>query len=171
MMCSSFTRKLQTKGKLSPIRPSKSVRLKHCSNWSRSISETAQHPPITTCVSKSRPCISLYLGPEAPLAKNQSCAPSLPMLFPSKLMFVRVLLTFNTSARACRQSNGKWEDIQCDLQKHMQRYIVAPWNSIDTSEQAERKAKEKVNMRSRDSRIELQLHESGKQWIFRFSRK
>ena len=86
-------------------------------------------------------------------------------------MFVRVLLTFNASARACRQSNGKWEDIQCDLQKHMQRYIVAPWNSIDTSEQAERKAKEKVNMRSRDSRIELQLHESGKQWIFRFSRK
>ena len=82
--------------------------------------------------------ISLYLGPEAPLAKHQASAPSLPMSLLVKTMFVMVLLTFNASARACDQSNGKPEDLRCNLQKHMQRYIVAPFNAIDMSEEAQR---------------------------------
>ena len=77
-------------------------------------------------------------APEAPLAKPQACAPSLPMLLNCKSMFVRVLLTFNASARACGQRDGKPEDLRCNLQKHMQRFIVAPFNAIATSEETQR---------------------------------
>ena len=76
-----------------------------------------QHPPNTSCVSKSRPP-SIYLGPEAPLAKHQACAPSLPMLLPLKSIFVTVLLTFKASARACGQSDGKPEELRYDLSGH-----------------------------------------------------
>ena len=72
-------------------------------------------------------------------------------------MFVRVLLTFNASARACGQSDGKPEDLQGNLQNHMQCFVVAPFNAIDSSEEAQRKAQEKVKIRSTDTQIELQL--------------
>ena len=42
-----------------------------------------------------------------PRAKHQALAPSLPMLFTVKSMFVSVLLTFNASARACGQK--RWQ--------------------------------------------------------------
>ena len=45
MRCRLFNRKLQTKGKFSLVRPSKSVRLKLCSNWCRFISETFSKDP------------------------------------------------------------------------------------------------------------------------------
>ena len=92
---------------------------------------------------------SLHLGPEPPLAEHQACAqtfaPSMPKRLVTKLMFVRDLLTFNASARACGQSDGKPEDLRRNLQNHMQCYIVAPFNASDTSEEAQRKAQEKVN--------------------------
>ena len=63
-------------------------------------------------------------------------------------MFVRVVLTFNASARACGRSDGKPEDLRCNLQNHMQRYVVARFNAIDVLEEAQRKAQEKVKRHS-----------------------
>ena len=69
----------------------------------------AQHPPFSLPSLDHHPySISLYLGPEAPLAEHQAFAPSLPMPFSFKFMLVRVLLTFNASARACGQSD-RWQ--------------------------------------------------------------
>ena len=42
-------------------------------------------------------------GATDPRAKNQALAPSVPISFQSKSMFVNVLLTFNASAMACGQ--------------------------------------------------------------------
>ena len=63
-------------------------------------------------------------------------------------MYVTVLLTFNASARALGQNDGKPEDLQHNLQNHMQRYVVAPFNAIDVLEEAQRKAQEKVKRQS-----------------------
>ena len=46
-------------------------------------------------------------GATDPRAKHQALAPSLPIWFPVKSMFVTVLLTFNASARACGQK--RWQ--------------------------------------------------------------
>ena len=49
-------------------------------------------------------------GATDPRAKHQALIPWMPILLSSKSMFVRVLLTFNASARACGQKDGK----QCE---------------------------------------------------------
>ena len=72
-------------------------------------------------------------------------------------MFVTVSLTFNASSKACGQSDGKPEDLQGNLQNHMQCCVVAPFKAIDTSEEAQKQAQEKVKIRSTDTQIELQL--------------
>ena len=101
----------------------------------------AQHPPNTSCDSQVSTTIhiSLYLGPEAPLAEPQACVPSLPMRLPSKTMFVTVLLTFNASARACGRSDGKLDDLPCGLPGHwwlrLNCYVTVGTNKNSSKDQ------------------------------------
>ena len=79
-----------------------------------------------------RPTISPYLCPEAPLAGHQASAPSLPMLllFCSKSMLVTVLLTFNASARACGQSDGKPEAFVTPVKLELGTSAAWKWKTV-----------------------------------------
>ena len=119
--CMLFNRKLQTKRKLSLIRPSKSVRLKRAQTGAVSFQRLFQwiHRPNTSRDSRVSTTIHVPLpAPRgAPFAEPQACAPSMPMLLIPKSMFVSVVLMFNASARAYGRSDGKPEDLRCNLQR------------------------------------------------------
>ena len=99
MRCRLFDRKLQTKGKLSLIRPSKSVRLKLCSNWCRFISETFSKDPQVQHL--HHPCPS-------------SCAQRRPLCrAPGLCSFLAHVVAFQVDVRQCfvdlqRFGEGLW---------------------------------------------------------------
>ena len=106
MRCRLFNRKLQTKGKFSLIRPSKSVRLKLCSNWCRFISETFSKDPQAQHLSwlpslNHHPCPS-------------SCAQRRPLCrAPGLCSFIENEVAFQVDVRQCcvdfqRFGEGLW---------------------------------------------------------------
>ena len=102
MRCRLFNRKLQTKGKFSLVRPSKSVRLKLCSNWCRFISETFSKDPQAQHLS--------WL----PSLNHHPCPPSWPPLPSPRLCFFHAdAAGFQVDVRQCcvdlqRFGEGLW---------------------------------------------------------------
>ena len=96
------------------------------------------HRPNTSCDSRVSTTIHVPLpAPRgAPFAEPQACAPSLLMPMLCKLMFVRVVLIFNASARACGQK--RWQAGRLAMQStktlatQVELLIMSQWVPVPT---------------------------------------